>query len=442
MRGNLRESFKRYGAAALFVIFLMFAVFFALTQEPGSGTIPPDVEPDAAAPGLLLGEESPGENSAEAPPEWTPPGPARWFRSNSGGMALEEIPSRLAALRNDYALVIDYISPAELPQALLSFYTESFDIEVRALYERGQESRRQWLFRDAAGEVRVTAVFDQNPGEAEPQAGEGKPAETSGEETAAAPLPEPPGTVAVEELPPEELLLPAGFIEVYNAHFQISKEHQFFGDGAETVTDFFYHRNVLVRAEARRKTPGEEDQHIYTDVYRYNRSASLRSVQRLYHEKAEAGPVRLAFPSRTLDAASDNSFFSEKLPLLSDFFGDTYVEEGWRMVYTTDERGRVLTQSLLDKEDKVIWAVTNTWSGERIVSALRIEGEEERLAEYEYDSEGNRIVERNIRNGVLERLVRTDGKRETEELYMNGVVILKALWEDGRKISEERVRSR
>jgi hypothetical protein len=33
-----------------------------------------------------------------------------------------------------------------------------------------------------------------------------------------------------------------------------------------------------------------------------------------------------------------------------------------------------------------------------------------------------------------------DGSREVEELYMNGEVMLRALWEDGRKISEERVR--
>ena len=112
MRGNLRESFKRYGAAFLFLLFLMFAVFFALTQETDSGAIPPDIEPDPSGAALLLGEDVSGAEDAEAPPEWTPPGPARWFRSNSGGMALEEIPSRLAAQRNDYALVIDYISPA------------------------------------------------------------------------------------------------------------------------------------------------------------------------------------------------------------------------------------------------------------------------------------------------------------------------------------------
>jgi hypothetical protein len=66
--------------------------------------------------------------------------------------------------------------------------------------------------------------------------------------------------------------------------------------------------------------------------------------------------------------------------------------------------------------------------------------DEERLIEYEYNGEGDRIFERNFRNSVLERTVRKAGDREVEELYMNGAVVLRTVWEDGRKISDERVR--
>jgi hypothetical protein len=83
--------------------------------------------------------------------------------------------------------------------------------------------------------------------------------------------------------------------------------------------------------------------------------------------------------------------------------------------------------------------VKNTWSGDRIIAVLKIEGDVEKLTEYEYDSDGKRKTQRDIHNGVLERMVRIDGSKETEELYMNGVVVLRAFWEDGRKISEERV---
>jgi hypothetical protein len=112
------------------------------------------------------------------------------------------------------------------------------------------------------------------------------------------------------------------------------------------------------------------------------------------------------------------------------------------MVFTTDERGRILTQTMLDDGDTELWVIRNTWSGERIVSSLKIEGEDERLAEYEYNEAGDRILERNSRNEVLERLVRSEGKTEVEELYMNGKPVLRAVWEDGRKISEERVREK
>jgi hypothetical protein len=35
-----------------------------------------------------------------------------------------------------------------------------------------------------------------------------------------------------------------------------------------------------------------------------------------------------------------------------------------------------------------------------------------------------------------------NGSKETEELYMDGVMVIRAFWEEGRKISEERVRRR
>jgi hypothetical protein len=117
------------------------------------------------------------------------------------------------------------------------------------------------------------------------------------------------------------------------------------------------------------------------------------------------------------------------------------VQEGYRLVFTTDDRGRLLTQTLLDSADKEVWVIKNIWSGERIIALVKTEGEDQLLTEYEYDSSGKRILERNSRNGVLERLVRADGEgRELEELYMDGAVILTAVWENGRKISEQRAR--
>jgi hypothetical protein len=178
---------------------------------------------------------------------------------------------------------------------------------------------------------------------------------------------------------------------------------------------------------------------MYTDNYRYNRSFFLRYVIRFYHEASDE-PVYLTFPGRVLDAASDSNFLSDKLSPSSDFLGVSQAGDGFRMEHETDSRGRILSQAMYDNNNRLMWVVKNTWSGDRIIAVLKTEGEVEKLTEYEYDSERKKTIQRDIYNGILERLVQIDGSKETEELYMNGVVVLRAFWEDGRKISEEQVR--
>jgi hypothetical protein len=297
------------------------------------------------------------------------------------------------------------------------------------------------LFRESSGAAAPedTASGDTAPGESSD--------ESSDEISGAAPE-EDGGASAENAVSGAEPTgrAPAGFIEIYNEDSLITEERLFSDEGEETLTGYFYRRNVLIRAEAKKKTVDENGAEsltgIYTDNYRYNRSASLRAVERVYHEDADVLPVRLTFPNRILDAAADDSFIDTGLARAADFFGDSFAQSGYRLVFTTDERGRILTQTLLDDRDGEVWVIRNTWSGERIVSSLKVEGEDERLAEYEYDQAGERILERNFHNGVLERLVRAEGRGETEELYMNGKVVLRAVWEGGRKISEERVRER
>jgi hypothetical protein len=134
---------------------------------------------------------------------------------------------------------------------------------------------------------------------------------------------------------------------------------------------------------------------------------------------------------------------NEKLNSYPEFFGDLFVRQNSRMVFATDDRGRILSQILYnnDEENTVIWSIENTWTGERIASVRKTEGETVLVAEYEYDSKNNRILEKNLKDGVLERIVRTEGKTDIEELYMDNVIVLRAVWEDGRKISETWVRN-
>jgi hypothetical protein len=476
LRGNLRELIKKLFhnpwlllksgiqsrpdaliMITIFILLLILAGILAITQESDDEFVQGETFSDNS---LFI--DSDDEYMGEPLPDWIPFGPPRWFRSNAGGMTLEEIPSRLAALRNKYALVIDYIPPDELEPRLLPFFHDDYIIEVRVLYSRGRESRRQWLFLDEAGNIFLNAVFRQEPDEPEFDIedeafdeeindqwddydnDEAQPAEflldaIIDEDNIVEDIPpedETPAALAVDVLGDT-----AGFIEIFNKNSRIIRSYTLFKDGGEILTEYFYNQNVLIKTDTRMKAPeAEEYNTIYTDTYRYNRSLSLRNVERFYQGQVDVEPVRLLFPSRILEAAANVDFLSEKLTLSSDFFGSHSAGEGFRMVYDTDSRGRILTQTMFDDNDNVVWAVVNTWSGDRITSILQTDGDENKLTEYEYNSDGDRIVQRDIHNGILERVVYTDGQNETEELFMNGVVVLRAYWENGRKTHEERVR--
>ena len=138
----------------LFCAAVLLAVFFALARGDGADIA---AEPDDPAPVFAANGAEDAEQEALSPQPLTPA--PRWFRSNAGGMALEEIPSRLVALRNRHALVIDFINPYELEPFLKPFFGDGFAIELRVLFEHGEETRRQWLFLDEAGRTRLNASF-------------------------------------------------------------------------------------------------------------------------------------------------------------------------------------------------------------------------------------------------------------------------------------------
>jgi hypothetical protein len=457
----------------LFVLLLLFAGFLAITQEAGEDTGLEEIQPDDIMFDFQEGEMAEGEPL----PEWIPPRPPRWFRSNAGGMTLEEVPSRLAALHNTYALVIDYVPSYEVEPRLVPYYRSGYTVEIRVLYKEGAEYRRQWLLKDEKGITRLNAVFvppPENAGESavdesaiddspidespvnedaiidneiiennisenniiedNPETAEFADAALSGD---AIPDIEPPAVTLQKEGPAS-----VGFIEIYNEKTQIFEDRWLFEDDSAIIVNYFYNGSILIKAETWRTTPDVGYNALYTDSYRYNRSFSLRHVERLYHDELRFDPVRLVFPGRVLEAAADRNFLSDKLPLTSDFLGTVFVGEGFRMLYDTDSKGRIMTQTMIDSSDETVWSLVNIWSGDRIMAVDKTEGEDKKRTEYEYDEAGNRIVMRDIHNGVLERVVYTEGENETEELYLNGVIVLKAYWEDGKKISEERVRRR
>jgi hypothetical protein len=330
-------------------------------------------------------------------------------------MRLEEESSRFAALRNEYALSRAPGSQAELPGELGPFFAELEKeapplIEVQILYQNGAEIRRQWVLR-LDGVTRIAAAFA---------------------------VKEKAATGAPDDSPPEEGEEgPDGFIEVFDAGGLMLREHQF-AAGKETAVVYSYNGTTQVRAETSERE-GDVLLPLYTDAFFYRRSGSLRRAERVYH--ASGKRARLSFLGG-FPGADDN--FISPSGYGYDMLEDVYLNEGYRIVYSTDERGRVLSESFYDENDELAGVLSNTWTEDRLtsVSWKSASGDGDRLSEFEYDDEGNRTVERDYRFGIMERTVTRDGERDIEELYMDGKIILRAVWEDGRKISEERIQTK
>jgi antitoxin component YwqK of YwqJK toxin-antitoxin module len=420
----------------------------------------------------------------------------KWYISNAGGMALEPSPSRLAALRNKYSLMVRRLGPGELPERLREHYRAPWDIEARILYTEGAESRRQWVFLEEGEFTRLAAVFvEPSPPEGEAPAEEAADGENVPPDEKAA--------EAEEDGEAETAKVPTGFIELYDRDGFITGERRFQDDGEEIAVEYFYKRQILIRAETTRKPPpnsgppdsetgdlsgGEEagelppeapedseaadpeaadpepadpeaseappedvspveappvERLVYTDYYRYSRWGSLRAIERVYHEPAAEAdsPVRIRFPHRSLDSIREEGFVSPSLAYGSESFSDVFMDPVSRVVYNTDQRGRILSETRFDDKGEVVGELSNIWEENRLAQVVWKAGDEERRVEYRYNADGDRIEERNYRNGNLERLVMREGDIEVEELYMDGRPILRARWEKGRKISEERIRS-
>ncbi|MDR3130148.1 MAG: hypothetical protein LBU18_01230 [Treponema sp.] len=367
-------------------------------------------------------------------------GEPRWFISNAAGMTLESAYTRLA-LRSKYALMIDSQPSSAIPDRLRQFYDPSYSVEIRVLYENGEESRRQWLFVGEDERIRLVAVFNAGPLPEDATA-----ASVEAEE----PYPEKPDEAGeTEKADEEDEEKPdlSGFIEIYNTEERISEEHQIDSNGEARIITYFYVNQTLVRAETAIKKPASEEDEpepeaYCTDYYRYSRSASLRAVERVYHRSEEAGDnrARLPFPHMVLDAARQTNFVRPVLPISSDFFQDILKDEGDRVIYNTDARGRILTETHKNEAGEIVGELQNTWTGNRLTQVRWTSGEDERITEYEYNDDGDRILEKNINKETLERVIRISGDQEIEELYMDDRVVLRAVWKNGRKISEKRVR--
>jgi hypothetical protein len=419
MRKNLSALNKKH-----FVI-LLIAAFFAL--------------------GIFLAAQEAAETGLSETAE-----PIKWYRSNASGLAIEMIPSRLAALRYEYCLSVESIAsrrlPGVIPRNIIPYYENGYRVEFRQLYENGAEIRRQWIFRDSKGLARISAS--------------GSPDFFS------------PVVQRVNEDEDSDEAARKGFIEIRNSAGYVTRELQYDEDLSEWEFRYTYRENVLIRAETWLKGPplpppvqevevlaGLEDEaeaplqivsmvpverkepvleRLFTDSYRYTRSGSLRAIDRTIQE-GTGERSRIGFPALSPRITPREELATHAGVYTTAYFLGAGNLEGLTVNYNLDSRGRVLSEITKNDEGKTVGELRNTWSDNRLTSAFWKSGDDERRIEFEYDNDGEPVVERNFRKGVLERVVNIEGDNEIEEIYMNGNLILRAYWENGLKISEERI---
>jgi len=468
---------------------LLFVGIIALTQELDTTQTGAKEEKKE--------EKKEAEEKAEAeksPVVRVPEKPMRWFRSNVGGMALEEIGTRFVALRYEYALAIDYSPYHDIPDLITPYFKSDYTSEIRTLYRKNEIIRTQWIFRDKNGTSRLNAVFIERKKEEEKpketpastqtaekkeqvtekkeQGAESREQEEENKEQGAEKKEqgeeskeqgsenkeqreesgeqiESKGIQTVEEKPVVKKPAPiqnsplTGFIETFDEKAFLTSETRFYEDGSKDKIEYTAKDNLIISTTVFLWDKEKKDVTAsYTDHYRYNRSLSLRGVERefLKDMKPEDEPWLITFPRRLMDAVNDPFFTSQRENIVPEFFGDVFVKKDSKIVYESDDRGRIISQTFYDEDEKVVWIIKNIWSNDRITSTIKTEGDNEFTARFEYNANGDKIVERNYKNGVLERVVSTTGKTDVEELYYNNILVLKAVWEDGRKIQEERVR--
>jgi hypothetical protein len=323
----------------------------------------------------------------------------------------------MVALHYDWALSVERAGSGALPSLLRTYYNSAWSPEQRLLYERGTLKRRQWIFRDSGGTTRLNASLPAD------LASIGKPEN--------------------EEIPP--------FIEIFGANRFLTETHQYLAAGIYT-TRYSYREGLLISADT-----FLDNKALWSDQYRYTRSFILRGVERRYHEAGAATavlqgqsslPIPLAgsLPSVSLDirvAPPIPGFVSASAPydtsIMTEVLGEIYSIPAGRVVFDTDSQGRVLTETRYDEADAVIAVITNEWSGDRISTIRWTAGSAQGRIVFTY-SGGDRIAEEDYKNGVLERTVKLRGDEEIEEIYMNGKPVLRAVWKERRKISEERLR--
>jgi hypothetical protein len=427
------------------------------------------------------------------------PSDIEWYTANGSGMLLEKV-DRVRALRFAYAVSVQNLKPENAPKGLRRFYTTPWRIECRVLYEKARRVRTQWIFKDTGGTTYLIAVISNDgSGFIEWHDGNGYVVEeqrlaadgsgffisytyretyllkadvylieaavpSGGAQTGAA-------DGAAQNAPKQTAPSNAPASGAANNGAQTALSDASADDAADGTAQTGAVQDALSDAppddaeppppqisEAERvRNPegpmafpenfiaasGRERGRAWTDNYRYTRDLSLRAIERVYYDpKAAEKAQRVLFPRFVLGSSVDKDFVRPGASLASEFLKDVYDETPASITYLTDDKRRILSETRKDETGEIIGEISYEWDNNRVTSIVWKSKDDERKIEFLYNGKGERISEKDYRNSALERMVTVNGDTEIEELYLENNVALRAVWKDGKKISEERILNR
>lgn len=315
---------------------------------------------------------------------------SEWYRSTPGGIALESIPSVLA-LRENYVLEVLDLAFEDLPVVLQSLAKDANRVAGERLYHEKKVVMNRYKLYDSQNRLLSASQFSDQG---------------------------------------------YSWIEKYDTQQRLREEQWSIEPSTWFRREFAFVNDRIAESRTFIDEPERGEILLFIDLYRYDRSGFLRSIERR--------PSSMDEPTGTAEWFSRNveSLTSLNRPgpgssgtgQMSSFIKDGII------LYSLDANGRVIREQQKNADGILLFERTNVWEKDRLRTVLITEQDRTTRIEYNYDSKGNRISEQYYSGIDLVRQVLIEGNKETEELYDKGKLILRTIWMDGVKQSEERPR--
>jgi len=315
---------------------------------------------------------------------------SEWYRSTPGGLALESLSSVLAQ-REDYALEVFDLEVKDLPEVLHNLVQGVSRVAGERLYHNRQIiMNRYTLFDSQNNLLAASQLVDQG----------------------------------------------YSWIERYDTKQRLIVEYWTIDSSTWFTREFIFVKDRIAKSRTSMGEPNAVGKLLYTDVYRYDRTGFLRTIER-YPADGDGSSVTTEWFSRNaefLTGLNRPGVGSSGVAPLSANLKDMMI------VYNLDAKGRVIREVHKKADGSILYEKSNTWDQDRLRTVTITELNKTTKIEYSYDSRGNRTGEAYYSGSELLRKIIIEGNKETEELYDKGKLILRTIRIDGVTQSEERPR--